>query len=331
MELVSVVIPVYKVERYLERCVDSVRAQTYANLEIILVDDGSPDRCGEICDAYAREDERIRVIHKENGGLSDARNVGAKEGRGKYLLFVDSDDYISEELIQKTVSAAEETGCDMVLFSHFHVEGGRTEVRGEELPSGQPLELKTEKQLLLTAPAAWLKLFRREFYERSGIRFPKGLYYEDLNTMPKFVLTAERIVYLNEPLYYYMVRQDSIMGSKNYGKNYEDMRKVLDDVLKYYKDKGAYETYREELEYLAFSNAYFEPSREIVLADVSTPYLEKARAYIYQTFPDFMKNPYVRRRSRKDRLHMHILNTRQYWLMRLLSGCRQTLEKIRGR
>lgn len=331
MELVSVVIPVYKVESYLERCVDSVRAQTYADLEIILVDDGSPDRCGEMCDAYAREDERIRVIHKENGGLSDARNAGAKEARGKYLLFVDSDDYISEELIRKTVTAAEETGSDMVLFDHFHVEGGRTEVRSEGLPSGRPLALRTEKRLLLAAPAAWLKLFRREFYERSGIQFPKGLYYEDLNTMPKFVLAAERIVYLNEPLYYYMIRQDSIMGSRDYEKNYKDKIRVLDDVLKYYKNKGAYETYKDELEYLVFANAYFEPSREIVLAHGKTPYLEKARAYMYQRFPDFSRNPYVRQRSRKDRLHMHVLNTRQYWCMRFLSKCRRIAEKARGR
>ncbi len=331
MELVSVVVPVYKVQEYLERCVDSIRRQTYANLEIILVDDGSPDRCGEICDAYAGEDERIRVIHKDNGGLSDARNAGAEEARGKYLLFVDSDDCIAEELITKTVSAAEETGCDIVLFDHFHVEGGRTEIKSEGLPAGRPLDLKTERRLLLAAPAAWLRLFRREFYEKSGIRFPKGLYYEDLNTAPKFVLAAERIVYLNEPLYYYMIRHDSIMGSRNYEKNYKDKIKVLDDVLKYYKEKGAYETYRAELEYLVFANAYFEPSREIVLAHAKTPYLERARAYMYHRFPDFARNPYIRQGSRKDRLHMHVLNTRQYWFMRFLSRCRQTAEKVRGR
>lgn len=331
MELVSIVIPVYKVERYLERCVDSVRAQTYANMEIILVDDGSPDRCGEICDAYAREDERIRVIHKENGGNGDAKNAGAAQASGKYLLFVDSDDYISERLLAKTVPIAEKTGCDMILFDHFHVENGRTEVRSEELPAGHVLDLKTEKRLLFSTPAPWSKLFNRGFYERSGIRFPKGCYYEDLNASVKFMAEARRIFYLKEPLYYYMIRGDSIMGSKNYKKNYEDMVKVLNDVLKYYKDKGIYETYQEELEYLVFSNAYFEPSRELVLADVNTPYLEKARAYMYEKFPDFARNPYIRRRSRKDRLHMHVLNTRQYWLMRFLSRCRQALEKIRGR
>lgn len=331
MELVSVVVPVYKVEKYLKRCVDSIRAQTYENLEIILVDDGSPDSCGQMCDAYAREDSRIQVVHKENGGLSDARNAGAEQAQGEYLLFVDSDDYIAEELITKTVSVAKETGCDVVLFDYFYVEGGRAEIRNEGLPDNRPLTLETEKRLLFSAPAAWLKLFKKKFYEKSGIRFPKGRYYEDLNTTPKFVFAAERIVYLNEPLYYYMIRQDSIMGSRDYEKNYKDMVEVLDDVLKYYKDKGAYEKYRDELEYLVFCNAYFEPSREIVLAHAKTSYLEKSRTYMYERFPEFTENPYIRRRSRKDRLHMHILNTRQYWLMRFLSRCRQMKEKVRRR
>lgn len=107
MELVSVVVPVYKVEQYLERCVKSICEQTYQELEIILVNDGSPDRCGEMCEELAQKDNRIQVLHKQNGGLSDARNAGVKLATGKYLLFVDSDDYIAKDLVEKTVTEAE--------------------------------------------------------------------------------------------------------------------------------------------------------------------------------------------------------------------------------
>ena len=115
MELVSIVVPIYNVEKYLEKCVQSIQTQTYENLEIILVDDGSPDMCGSMCDAYARQDDRIKVLHKKNGGLSDARNEGAKLATGKYLLFVDSDDFIELDLIQKTVESAEKYQSDIVL------------------------------------------------------------------------------------------------------------------------------------------------------------------------------------------------------------------------
>ena len=128
MELVSIVVPIYKVEQYLERCVQSICNQTYPKLEIILVDDGSPDQCGELCEMYAKKDERIRVVHKENGGLSDARNEGVKYATGKYILFVDSDDYIAEDLVEKTVEVAETQNCDIVLFDYYYVEDGMIEV-----------------------------------------------------------------------------------------------------------------------------------------------------------------------------------------------------------
>ncbi len=331
MELVSVVVPIYKVEKYLEKCVSSIQRQTYQNLEIILVDDGSPDHSGEMCDVYVEKDSRICVIHKANGGLSDARNAGAEKATGKYLLFVDSDDYIAEDLIEKAVRTAEKTCCDIVLFDYFHVEDGIKEIRETNLPPKKKISLEKEKNLLLIPPASWLKLFNREFYERTGISFPKGRYYEDLGTTPKFVLEAGSVVYLPEALYYYIVRKDSIMGSKDYIRNYRDKKHVLEDVLNYYKDRNVYDRYKEELEYLVFANLYFEPSKEMVLAGVKADHLQMARTYIYQNFSKFCKNKYVCQLGKKDRLHIWILNTRQYWLMRLLSKSRQVLKKGRGR
>ena len=326
MELVSIVVPVYKVEAYLDQCVQSIRNQTWKELEIILVDDGSPDQCGKMCEEYKELDQRIKVIHKPNGGQGDARNEGAKAAEGEYLLFVDSDDYIAGDLVEKVVRAAKETDSDIVLFDYYYVENGEKEHRSYDIPSGRALSLADEKRLLLAPPASWIKLFRREFYRKTGIAFPVGIYYEDLATTPQLLLEAQRIVYLKEPLYYYVNRMGSIMGSRDYERNCRDIVKVLHDVIRYYKAKGAYDRYREELEYLAFVNVYFEPSKRMALYKADTRYLLKLQRYIFRNFPEFQKNPYVQEMSWKDRLHMQILNTRQYWLMRLLSGCRKTAE-----
>lgn len=120
--LVSVIVPVYKVEKYLHRCIDSIINQTYKNLEIILVDDGSPDNCGKICDEYAEKDNRIKVIHKSNGGLSSARNAGLDVANGDYVYFVDSDDYIDTKLVEDNLNLAIEHDADMVCFNYFEVK-----------------------------------------------------------------------------------------------------------------------------------------------------------------------------------------------------------------
>ena len=323
MELVSVVVPVYKVEQYLERCVKSICEQTYQELEIILVNDGSPDRCGEMCEDLAQKDKRIQVLHKQNGGLSDARNAGVKLATGKYLLFVDSDDYIANTLVEKTVAEAEKMACDMVLFDYYCVENGIEEVRTTQIPGGKVISLEEEHQLLLAPPAAWAKLFNREFYVKADCPFPKGLYFEDLATTPIFFLKAERISYLKEPLYYYIIRENSIMTGKNHEKSSQDKMEVLDHILSVYRENGKYETYREELEYLVLANAYFEPSKELVLEGDDGTYLRKYREYTKSRIGTVKNNKYINQWSRKDKLHLWILNYKQYWLMRLLSKARR--------
>lgn len=327
MELVSIVVPVYKVEQYLERCVQSICEQTYPELEIILVNDGSPDCCGEICEELAKKDHRIQVVHKQNGGLSDARNAGVKYATGKYLLFVDSDDYIAKDLVEKTVAEAEKGKCDLVLFDYYCVENGTEEIRTIKLPTDRIFSLKEEHQLLLAPPAAWTKLFNREFYMKAECPFPKGLYFEDLATTPIFFLKAERISYLKEPLYYYIIRENSIMTGKNYEKSSHDKIEVLDHILSVYRETGNYDLYHEELEYLIFANAFFEPSKELVLAGEDGTYLQKYREYTEQRIGNIRENRYIAQFGKKDKLHLWILKHRQYWMMRFLSKARRIVSR----
>lgn len=337
MILVSVIVPVYKVEEYLEACVQSIRRQTYQNLEIILVDDGSPDCCGKMCDQYAEEDGRIVVLHKENGGLGDARNTGVKRAKGKYLLFVDSDDRIHENLVQSTVQKAEAMDAEIVLFDYVAVtpEGTGKEVFSCAVCPDRILSSGTEPELVMCSCSAVNKLYRTDYWRKNQFLFPSDRYYEDLGTIPKVMAMAERIVYLKEILYKYTMREGSIMHSHNFSKNYEDRTWVLDDVLEFYQKKGLYGRYERELEYLVIENGYFVPSKELILNNRKSEYLKRFREYAYSRFPLLDKNPYIKRFSRKDRVLWALLQKKLYGVMICLSYARRgkdyILKRTRGK
>lgn len=201
-ELVSVIVPVYKVEPYLDRCVASILAQTYPNLEVILVDDGSPDNCPALCDAWAQRDARIRVIHKKNGGISDARNVGLDAASGAYISFVDSDDYIAENFIETLYDLLHEYHTDISAVHWKLVYADAPEVpaplssRNVTLFQGADAirELFTEDTY---ACYAWNKLCKRKLFDT--IRFPVGRVMEDLGIAHKILFDAGQIVYSDEP------------------------------------------------------------------------------------------------------------------------------------
>lgn len=214
--LVSIIIPIYKVEAYLRRCLNSVINQTYTNLEIILVDDGSPDNCPQICDDYTHKDHRIVVIHKKNGGLSDARNAGLDVCKGKFISFVDSDDWLDEKYIEVLLNLADKNNADITIGEH------------EKICNDKPffIENKKEKSLALSTQDAliilfkrnhlsfilsWGKLYRKSLFDE--IRFPEGKFHEDEFTTYLIFQNAAKIVYTPQVLYYYFQRVGSTMGT----------------------------------------------------------------------------------------------------------------------
>lgn len=210
-DLISVIVPIYKVEEYLEHCVASITAQTHKKLEIILVDDGSPDNCGAMCDAWAEKDSRIRVIHKENGGLSDARNAGLEIASGDYIAFVDSDDWIEPELYERLLTVLQKENADICACNILSCYPDRREVWGcREYTAG---DSQTFLAMLYSDTAfpvsAWNKLYRRKCWK--GIRFPVGKLCEDAFTTYLLVDQAERIVQIPDALYCYRIRPGSIM------------------------------------------------------------------------------------------------------------------------
>lgn len=267
MPKISIIVPVYNVEKYLTRCIDSILSQTFTDFELILVDDGSPDGCPAICDAYARKDSRIRVIHKENGGLSDARNAGLEVASGEYIGFVDSDDFVHPQMYELlyTASMMHNAGIVQCGFYRFNEMDEISPFQKETLQSICILEKESyldhfyPKNCYIITSTVCNKLYKSKIFQE--LRFPFGRYYEDsyifLQTLDNCAQGQEKVILLPNQLYWYMQREGSIMystysskwfqGTSNNKNNLNFFRKknnlqmicyALDDYLtRFTKDK----------------------------------------------------------------------------------------------
>lgn len=213
--LISIIVPVYKVEEYLDKCVESIVNQTYKNLEIILVDDGSPDSCGSMCDNWGKKDNRISVLHKKNGGLSDARNAGINVAKGKYIGFVDSDDYIEPRMFELLVNTIEKSSADI---STCFVVTERKENPQKALIYEKIKVLQREEAIIdlftkngYVRHAAWNKLYKKEIFD--DIKFPVGRLFEDAAVMYKVFDSIKNIAVIKAELYHYVQRAGSICNN----------------------------------------------------------------------------------------------------------------------
>ena len=219
MPFVSVIVPVYKVENYLRECVDSILNQSFRDIELILVDDGSPDNCPAICDEYAKKDERVKVIHKPNGGLSSARNAGLDVACGNYIGFVDSDDWIESDMYQKMMCAAMSADADICFcrVAAAKEDGTRLENKrlfgfGNNILSGKEVLDLLVKGGSTYYESVWNKLYKRALFLK--MRFPEGKQYEDAFLVHHIYGMCDRIVFTEELLYNYRLRSDSIMRTQ---------------------------------------------------------------------------------------------------------------------
>ncbi|MEI5907738.1 glycosyltransferase family 2 protein [Bacillus spongiae] len=216
--MVSVVVPIYKVEKYIHRCINSLINQSYKQLEIILVNDGSPDNCGEIVDEYARKDERIKALHKQNGGLSDARNYGMKYVTGGYTIFVDSDDWLEEKMIEELVRCSHELKADLVqsAFYYSYEDALLFDNRNYSITS-DPLIMNNKEAMLELVKNekvknfAWGKLYKTEMIK--DLSFKKGVLFEDVFWAHKVIKRVNKLVLIQKPLYHYFQRSDSIVST----------------------------------------------------------------------------------------------------------------------
>ena len=238
MPKLSIIVPVYKVEQYIHKCVDSILNQSFTDFELILIDDGSPDNCGAICDDYAQKDERIRVIHKENGGLSDARNFGIDASQGEIIGFVDSDDYLDKDMYNQMITYLEENDCDVVCCDTYIVRGDKKKFK----PRYKENKIFRNEQAINEIlngnldNAAWNKIYKRSVIK--DIRYPKGRIYEDVATTYKFIFNAGKVGYMSKPFYNYIKRKGSIVASGFNSKSRYDCFLGYKERLNFAKEKN---------------------------------------------------------------------------------------------
>ncbi len=287
--MISVIVPVYNVEKYLERCVKSIVAQTYKDLEILLIDDGSTDKSGKMCDDFQQTDSRIKVFHKQNGGLSDARNYGIEHSAGEFISFVDSDDYIDEKMLETLHRLITENDADLAVCSAMDVFEGKEVTQVKEIKEFNLNKVESYKYMLRGdgIPSACNKLYKRQTV--GNVRFPVGKLYEDGFFTPQILKKVEKTAVTSKPMYYYFRRADSIT-TKPFRKGDLDVIEAYDKCVKQVK-----ELCPEALPYAEFRyrNAYFNVLDKMLMRDdcKEIPEYKQVVKYLKKHTVQIVKDP----------------------------------------
>ena len=265
MAQVSIIVPVYQVETYLRQCIDSLLAQTFTDFELILVDDGSKDKSGEICEEYAGKDGRVRVIHKENGGLSDARNAGLEQAAGEYFMFVDSDDYIAPTMIERLYNSIQSESADIAACNFCYVFDKKekkdfsTATEAEVLQGSEIFYYRKNDRSYGFWTVAWNKLYKSETFR--NVRFRFGKYHEDEFWANDIYQLEIRVATIPECLYYYRQRDNSIMGKESIARNL-DILEALRERIYIYLEKQEYTD--QAYKVLIYSLEYLDKCRRLI-------------------------------------------------------------------
>lgn len=328
MPMFSLIVPVYRVEEYLPKCIESILAQTCQDFELLLVDDGSPDRCGAICDRYAAQHpEKIQAVHQPNGGAGAARNRGIDLARSDYLLFVDGDDYLAPELLSALQNAAQNGRPDLILFgAAVERDGKPVGELHEAVPEGRLLSVREEAALFFGVMAPWNRAYRRGLFTEHGIAFATKVWYEDIRVVTKILAVAETAVRLPGAYYHYLQREGSAMNNKNVERNAEILA-AYDDLLTWYQAHDLLDRFRNELTFQAVQHILLAATVRVLMIDRRHHLVGDFRAYMEKNFPNFRSNPYLPLLSGSKRLVYRLLLKRRYRTVHLLFRVKRAVER----
>lgn len=311
---ISVIVPIYNVESYLEKCLDSIVTQSLDNFEVVLVNDGSTDSSGEIAQKYADEYSFVTLITQQNQGLGGARNTGIEHAAGDFFLFVDSDDYLLKDTLSSIYKKIIEENADMLIFGFTSVDINGNTLSEESQISFKGNSLRVCPEILLGAPAAWNKLIHRDLFLKTGIRFPPRVWYEDLRTTTKLYIYAKKIVYINQSFYRYLKRPGSIMNIDK-ADRISEIIDAVEDVFSYYREKNLFDAYKQEMEFIALNHIYYLGSLHVVALDRKHHLLKTFYSYMQDHFPNYMENKYLDRLGSKGMVILKMLNKNNYFAL----------------
>ena len=315
MTKVSVIVPVYNVEQYIDKCLKSLVDQDFEDYEVIVVNDGSPDNSQKIVDEYTKKYPKIiKSYIKKNGGVSSARNYGITKAKGEYITFVDSDDYVAKEYLDELYNTAVNEKSDIVVCNMYAQTGEKTEVMTGLLKYSND----DIKNAMISIPAVWNKLFKRSLFIENNVSFPEKLLAEDLAVVTRILCNVNKISYIEKPLYYYLIRTNSLSHQTKFNPKSADIIKSLDIIRKYFKEKQCYKKFKNELEYIHIVhmlhsymvnihkfNECFEKNKEVV-------------KLMKKLFPKWRKNKYLKKQGIKYKIVCNLIYKKQIKLLRLI-------------
>ena len=305
---VSVIVPVYNTEKYLEKCLDSIVNQDFDDYEIIIVNDGSTDNSFKIINKYVDKYDNIKAFTKQNGGLSSARNFGIAKSSGKYLMFIDSDDYIEKTMIKKMYESVINNKSDIVVceFSYVYDDG-------RKIRSYSNLDYTdiAQKKYLLTPPMAPIRLIKKDLFK--NIKFTEGIYYEDLELCPKLVIYAKKISFVNESLYNYLMRESSIMHQNSFNDKLLDIYKVLDSNY-----KVLVKDYYDEIEYMYIIHLLRTASLRFLDYKEGKSEINKIKLIIKDKFPNWKDNIYFKKSNKKIKVISYLAYYKMILLLKII-------------
>lgn len=312
---ISVIVPVYNVEKYIEKCLNSLVNQTLEEIEIIVVNDGSPDNSEKIINKFLKKyPSKIKYFVKENGGQGSARNFGLTKANGEYIGYVDSDDYVEIDMYEKMYKKAKEKNSDIVICGSYNVN----EITGERIEEIDKIYFEDYKiNAFFGRKAVWNKIYKKEIIEKNNLTFRSKVWYEDLDFTLNTIINAKKIDYVNEPFYDYLIREGSTMNNSNVDRNLEIFL-AFDEVIKNKK----LNKYKDIIEFLAVDHIYISTIVRVINAKADNTKkketINKLLSYMDSNFKDYKKNKYLYLLPRNRKVIFKLLNMKQYTLIKYI-------------
>lgn len=311
MVKISIIVPIYNTEKYLKKCFNSLINQTLTDIEIILVNDGSTDNSEKIIKEYSKKYQNIKAYTKKNGGLSDARNYGVRKASGQYIAFVDSDDYVKKNMMEKLYNTATTRDLDVVVCNTYNVYPDKKKDTIIEIKSNKKYSDDDIKNYLISPPMACIRLFNKSLF--NNMKFKKNIYYEDLELCPKIVNLTNKVGFVDESLYFYLQRNGSIMKQKKFQDKLLDIFTVLES-----NEKELYNKYPEEIEYMYISHLLRTTTLRFLDYEEGIEYIYKIKETIKTKYPNWKKNKYYKKSSIKLKIICNLAYYKQFKLLKLI-------------
>lgn len=315
---VSVIVPVYNVEKFIDKCLNSLVNQTLKEIEIIVVNDGSPDNSQKIIDKYVKKyPDKIKSYIKENGGQGSARNYGLKKATGEYIGYVDSDDFVEKDMYKKLYNKAKENNYDIVVCGNYNVSEDYQNKNIDAFINNYNTDLEN---IFFGKMAVWNKIYKRDILIKNKLEFKEKVWYEDLAFTLKAIMNSNTFAFIDEPLYDYLIREGSTMNNSNVQRNLEILD-AFNDILSYIQHNKK-EEYFSKIEFLAIDHIYISAIVRVLKAEaddkVKRETINKLLDYMNKKFPNYKNNKYINTLSKNRKIIYKLINIKMYGLINLI-------------